>query len=295
MRYMIRKTVASPQTSLVAAPALAALADAVPPATLVAVVEDLGVREQRRRKLPADLLLALSVAMHLDPLSSLETVLRRRVSGLRLLAPDPDAAVATRSAICQARARLGARPVVALCHRVCRPRATRATPGAFRFGLRLVALDGTVEHVPDTAANERAFGRGRNQHQPTAFPQVRGVYLAECGTHMIIDAGFWPIGTSEHVGAHRLVRSVTPDMLVTWDRGLYSFALAARIWARGAHSLGRMPAGAKLAADTQLADGSALATWRPADRGRGRRARRAADGRRVRIITSTLQDPARPG
>src|SRR5688572_32396225 len=48
-----------------------------------------GRREQRRRKLPADLVLALTLVMHLDPRSSLETVLRRLLSGLRLLVPDP--------------------------------------------------------------------------------------------------------------------------------------------------------------------------------------------------------------
>jgi hypothetical protein len=185
--------------------------------------------------------------------------------------------------------------VVDLFHQVCHPLATPATPGAFAVGLRLVALDGTVENVPDTAANDRAFGRGRNQHQPTAFPQVRGVYLAECGTLAIVDAGFWPIGVSEHVGAHRLVRSVQPDMLVLTDCGLYSDALAARIRAQGAHILARVPAGAKLAPDTILADGTTLTWWRPADRGKGRRARHATQAVRVRVVTYTLTDPARPG
>jgi hypothetical protein len=295
MPYMIREASTTAQPSLGSEPTLAVLARTIPAATLRAVVAAQGVREQRRRKLPADLLLALTVAMNLEPAVGLEAVLRRLLSGLRLRAPDPDVAVPTRSAICQARARLGARPVVDLFHRVCRPLATAATPGACRFGLRLVALDGTVENVPDTPANERAFGRGRNQHQPTAFPQVRGVYLSECGPHTIIDAGFWPIGTSEHTGAHRLVRSVTAEMLVLCDRGLYSFALAARVRARGAHVLGRVPAGVRLVADTPLADGSVLAWWRPADRGRGRRGRRATQQVRVRVITYTLQDPARPG
>jgi hypothetical protein len=293
MGYRIRKMVE--QRSLVDEPALAVVGRTVPPPLLRVVVDAAGVREQRRRKLPADLVLALAVAMNLDPHSSLETVLRRLLSGLRLVAPDPDAALATRGAICQARARLGARPVVDLFHRVCRPLATPATPDAFRFGLRLVALDGTVENLPDTVANDRAFGRGRNQHQPTACPQVRGVYLSECGPHTIIDAGFWPIRVSEHVGAHRLLRSVTADMLVTCDRGLYSQALAVRIRGQGAQLLVRVPARAKLVPDTVLADGSTLAWWRPADRGRGRRQRRAIQPLRVRVITYTLQDPARPG
>ena len=65
--------------------------------------------------------------------------------------------LATTSAISQARYRLGARPVVALFHRVCRLLARAQTPGAFLFGLHLMALDGTVEDVPETPANARAF------------------------------------------------------------------------------------------------------------------------------------------
>jgi hypothetical protein len=40
---------------------------------------------------------------------------------------------------------------------VCRPLARAQRPGTFLFGLRLMALDGTVEDVPETSANARAF------------------------------------------------------------------------------------------------------------------------------------------
>jgi hypothetical protein len=42
---------------------------------------------------------------------------------------------------------------------VCRPLAAPDTPGAFLFGLRLMALDGVIEAVADTPANTKAFGR----------------------------------------------------------------------------------------------------------------------------------------
>jgi len=294
MHYRIREP-ASGRALVDAGASLAVLAQTIAPSTLQAAVDATGRREQRRRKLPADLVLALTLVMHLDPRSSLETVLRRLLSGLRLLVPDPVPRLPGRSAISQARGRLGVRPVVALFRQVCRPLASAATPGACRFGWRLVALDGTVENVPDTPANARAFGRGRNQHQSTAFPQVRGVYLVECGSHAILDAGFWPIHISEHTGAHRLLRSVTADMLVLWDRGLHSHALATKVQARGAQFLGRVPARVRLEPDTWLADGSALAWWSPADRGPRRRHRHHSDRLRVRLITYTLTDPARAG
>jgi len=68
--------------------------------------------------------------------------------------------------LCQARYRLGARPVVALFRRLCRPLATPATPGAFLFGLRLLALTAATStcpiprqtNGPSDAARRRAGG-----------------------------------------------------------------------------------------------------------------------------------------
>ena len=59
--------------------------------------------------------------------------------GVRLFGPEPDMALASTSAIAQARARLGARPLVQLFRRACRPLATAQTPGAFCGGWRLAA------------------------------------------------------------------------------------------------------------------------------------------------------------
>lgn len=105
--------------------------------------------------------------------------------------------------------------------------ATPQTPGAFRFGRRLMAIDGTVEDLPDTPENVAVFGRHHSDCGQAAFPQVQSVYLAECGTHAIVEAGFWPCHTSERLGAFRVLRSVTSDMLVMWDRGCALHPLSA--------------------------------------------------------------------
>ena len=52
--------------------------------------------------------------------------------------------------------------------------------------------------------------------------------MAECGTHAIVDAGFWPCHTSERIGALRMLRSVEAGMLVMWDSGLHSFDMAVK-------------------------------------------------------------------
>ncbi|SCG02774.1 hypothetical protein GA0115256_14655, partial [Streptomyces sp. DconLS] len=55
--------------------------------------------------------------------------------------------------------RLGPEPLRALFGRVCRPVADARTQGAWYRRWRLVAVDGTVFDVPDTAENARFFGR----------------------------------------------------------------------------------------------------------------------------------------
>jgi len=136
--------------------ALEALESAVPQAIMEQVIMETGASEQRRRALPAEVTLLVVIAMHVWAEEALRGVLRHLLQGVRFVGPDPDVVPATKSAISQARYRLGARAVVALFRRVCQPLATAQTPDAFRFGLRLMAVDGTTEVVPDTPANARA-------------------------------------------------------------------------------------------------------------------------------------------
>src|SRR5205823_14829184 len=138
-----------------------------------------------------------------------------------------------------------------------------ATPGAFLGKWRLMALDGTKWHVPDTPANERAFGRPTSARGTSAWPQVQVVALSECGTHAICDAGVWRHDASEDAAARRLLRSVGPGMLVTWDRGLHSFELVVATRARRAHLLGRLPANVTPEVVCTLRDGTQLVRLPP--------------------------------
>jgi hypothetical protein len=271
---------------------LQALAQVVTPADVEAVITEYGIREQRRRKLPAAVTLFFCIAMNLYASMGLGQVFGRLVSGLRWQWPQPDAWRVSAGALCHARTRVGARPLVGLFRRVCRPLATPATPGAFLFGRwRLMALDGTKWNVPDTVANVRAFGRQLPRRGTSAWPQVQVVALTECGTHAVCDAGVWRHDASEDAAARRLVRSVRPDMLVTWDRGLHSFDLVVATRARGAHLLGRLPSNVRPAVVHTLRDGTQVVCLRPGEV----RRRRSGAAVFVRLITYTLEDPTRPG
>jgi hypothetical protein len=154
-----------------------------------------------------------------------------------------------------------------------------------------MALDGTVDNLPDTPENAAYFGRPSTERGEGAFPQVQGVYLCEVGTHAIVDAGFWPYHTSERLGAKRLLRSVGDGMLVMWDRGLHSAEMVALARQHGAHVLARLPAKVRLHGARRLADGSWVGFLYPTDA----QGRRSGEPQRVRVIVYTLWDPGRPG
>jgi hypothetical protein len=270
---------------------LSVIEQIVPRATIAAILEAEGRWTQRERKLNLLVTVLLVIMLNLYTTYSIGDVLEKMVQGLRYIWPDPDYLVPNDSAISYRRYQLGARPLVALFHQVCQPLATPTTPGAFLFGLRLMALDGTTEDVPDTPANATAFGRHQSDRGPSAFPQVKGVYLIECGTHAIVDAGFWPYQTSERVGGFRLLRSVKADMLVMWDRGFHDYEMFVQVQKREAQLLSRLPAHVKPELVRYLADGSYLAYVRPGDYHR----RKAGERLLVRVIEYTLTDPKLPG
>jgi hypothetical protein len=63
--------------------------------------------------------------------------------------------------------------LAALFARVRGARAAAASPGAFRFGLRLVSWDATMLDIPDNLANAEAFIQSRNRKGAGSFPKVR--------------------------------------------------------------------------------------------------------------------------
>lgn len=250
-----------------------------------------GLATVRERKLTLALTVWLIIALHLYPTVSIAGVFRKLARGARFLWLDPTIPLPTDSALAYRRAQLGARPVVTLFRHVCQPIATPQTRGAFLFDLRVMAIDGTTEDVPDTPANAACFGRHTSARGASAFPQLQGVYLVECGTHCVVDAGFWPCHTSERVGGFRLMRSVRSGMLVMWDRGFHDFDMVVAARRRGAHVLGRLPTGVKPEVVRILPDGSVLAHLRPSQAARRRRGERVL----VRVIPYIITDPTLPG
>ncbi len=82
---------------------------------------------------------------------------------------------------------LGSQGLQTLMRERCQVIATPPKmPSAFFGRYRLMAIDGTLFHTADTQANALAFGRSSNQYGPGAYPQVRCVLVAECGSHAVV-------------------------------------------------------------------------------------------------------------
>ena len=252
------------------------------------VIADAGRTEQRSRALPARVMAYFSIGMALYSDGSYEDVFEHLTDGLSWSSRFAETwAPPSKSAIFQARARLGFEPMRDLFARVARPLAGPDTPGSWLAGRRLVAIDGTCLDLADTPANEASFGRpGSGRGERSAFPQARVVAVAECGTHAILDAEIGACSTSEIALSRELVSRLTPGTLALADRGFYGFHLWKQAAATGADLLWRVKTSLRPRYLETLPDGSWLAEITPST---------ATDRRdnpplRVRVIDYTIDD-----
>ncbi len=213
-----------------------------PPGLVDEVVAGVGRTEQRHRSLPARVMAYFSIGMALYSEGSYEDVFAQLTDGLSWASGWAQSyAPPSKSAIFQARARLGSEPLAALFERVARPIGTEATPGVWLAGRRLVAVDGTCLDVADTGSNAEHFGRpGASKGERAAFPQARVVALAECGTHAMFAAQVGTYAQSEASLTEPLLARLEPGMLLTADRGFFSYALWRRAVGTGADLLWRV-------------------------------------------------------
>lgn len=272
--------------------ALGVLTRTFPPELVDAVLRQTGREQQRSRLLPARLVVYYVLAMTLFSQAGYEEVMRNLIEGLAWESGwQKRWSVPSQPAISQARARLGVEPLKELFSRGCVPLATKKTPGAFYKNWRLMSVDGTSLDLADTQDNEAEFGRpssGRGEGTG-AFPQLRMVALAECGTHAIVDAAMGPLSQGETTLSRSLLGSLTKGMLLLADRGFYSYPLWNEARATGADLLWRTKSNHILPEDRRLADGSYLSHLHEIVKNK----RRPTDVV-VRVVEYRIGDPGRP-
>ena len=262
-----------------------------PPDLVDEVIAEAGRTEQRHRALPARVMAYFSIGMALYSEGSYEDVLAQLTDGLSWASGWQEAySPPSKSAIFQARARLGSEPLAALFERVAKPIGAEQTPGVWLAGRRLVAVDGMCLDLADTAANDEHFGRpGVNKGERSAFPMARVVALAECGTHAVFAAEIGKYSQSEATLTVPLLDRLEPGMLLTADRGFFSYALWRKAIATGADLLWRVRTDKSAPKPTlveDLPDGSWLAHLHQTHSAAARR----EEPMLVRVIDYTIDD-----
>lgn len=226
-------------------------------------VEAAGRRERRHRALPASVVTYFAVALGLYSEESYQDILERLTEGLSWASGwEEQYRMPSKSAIFQARDRLGAEPVRRLFESTAKPLGPESDSEVFLAGRRMVAIDGTGLDVADTAANDEYFGRpGSSRGQQAAFPMARLLALAECGTHAIFAARIGAWSDSEHTLATDLYQDLDASMLLIADRGFFSYTAWRQASGTGAELLWRIrtdAAAPKPKFIEELADGSWL-------------------------------------
>lgn len=269
-----------------------ALARAFPRSTVEAVIEAAGARERRVRLLPAWLVVYYVLALALFMDMGGVRVMRKLAGTVGWAARGVSVPIPSEEGLSKARARLGPEPLRLLFEAVAGPLAAPATAGAFWSGLRLVSVDGTTVDVPDTTANWERFGgpstaTADGGRLPGAFPQVRMLVLAECGTRALIGARIGAYSTGEKTLTAGLLGKLDASMLVLADRNFPGYELWQAAAGTGAQLLWRVGASFSLPIVAVLGDGSYLSRLNvPA--GKQFRGQEPAV---VRVVEYQLQDP----
>jgi hypothetical protein len=260
------------------------------------VVAQAGRCERRARLLPARsvvyFVLALCLFSGADSMGppGYRSVMRWLTNGLRHL---HGSVLPTSPALTKARQRLGAEPLRLLFASKRGALAVAGTAGAFAFGLRLVAWDGTGLDVADTPENEKAFGRVRTGGNP----QLRLLALIECGTHAVIDAAFAGVRTvSEQKLARDLLPALRKGMLLLADRNFPGHELWGLAAGTGADLVWRIKKNNVLVPLQALPDGSFLSVMPTPEETRRHGQARAAgrvlpqppQGHPVRVVEYTV-------
>jgi hypothetical protein len=167
------------------------------------------------------------------------------------------------SALSSQRELLGVEPVKQLFEQGTHVLCTPETEGAWYRGHRLMALDGSLFNLPDTQANEHAFGRSSNQYGKGAYPQARAVFLTECGSHATVGLHIGRYDEAELHGAYALLPQLSRGMLLMHDANFFGGAYLEVLNAKGVLALFALPSTVAVQRRRNLPDGSYLARLVP--------------------------------
>lgn len=195
------------------------LAEHLPLAWIEEALAATGTASIRRRRLPAEQVVWLVIALALYRHQSMPEVL----ATLDLALPSTSDHAVSKSAVTQARQRLGAAPLAQLFDRTARAWCNQDAERHAWKGLSLWAMDGTTFRAPDSADNRAHFGaQAYASGKIASYPQVRAVSVTALPTHLVSDIAFGPYGQNEMLYAKTLVERIADHSLTVFDRGFLS-------------------------------------------------------------------------
>lgn len=176
-----------------------------------------GTASIRKRRFPAEMVVFLVIGMALMRNKSIEQVL----DTLELKMPGNRRPVA-KSAIVQARQRLGEDPLAWLFSRSAQEWAHRSAREQQWRGLAIYGLDGTSMAVADSTSNREYFGGPGSGRGVSGYPMVRLVTLMALRSHLLAAAAFGPLEFGELNLAGELWRHIPDDSLSVVDKGFFA-------------------------------------------------------------------------
>lgn len=175
-----------------------------------------GTATVRRRRLPAEAVIWLLIGIALMRNESIERV----AALLGVALPSTKGELVARSALTQARQRLGEAPMEYIFSATGAEWGTRSA-GAHRWKqLALYAMDGSTLRVPDSRENWKAFGGqlGNGTRAGSAYPTVRVVALMAVRSHIVAAMRFGSYKTGEVTLARELWADAPDHSLTIVDR-----------------------------------------------------------------------------
>lgn len=183
-----------------------------------------GTATMRRRRLPAEQVVWLVIGMALLRNEAIERV----ATLLGIALPSSRKPTVAKSALAQARQRLGEDPVAYLFAVTAAAWATRSAQAHTWRGLAVYGADGTTLRVPDSPQNWETFGGqcGNGTRNGSAYPLVRILGVMALRSHILTAVRFGPYATGETTLAHEFWRELPDDSLTLVDR---AFLVAAEL------------------------------------------------------------------
>lgn len=192
------------------------LREHVPESWVRAALNWTGTTTIRRRRLPAEQVVWLVIGMGLFRNEPIERI----VDLLDLALPDQDDTPVAKSAVTQARQRLGDEPLKCLFEMTAGHWARRSADAQCWRGLSLYGWDGTTMRVPDSGENRETFG-GQNAgggRGDSGYPQVRVVAMMALRSHILSAFRFAPYSMGETTLARELWNEMPENSLAIVDR-----------------------------------------------------------------------------